>query len=212
MLLTGISAGVVAPFIASLVRANGPLVLVMVVASSLLVPFVLPALVKLLLGRTIEISLYTMIKMLSLVIFVPVLAVETLRRLSPGAVRAVARVRYPLSLMIFAIINLGVFSRYSGFFHQEPGRIIEAALIAFALAALYFFAGILTLWHSPLEDQLASAIALGNQNNVLLIVFASEFFGPLEPTLAAMYMIPFFGLIVPLRIYRRLRQRGHVCS
>jgi hypothetical protein len=34
-------------------------------------------------------------------------------------------------------------------------------------------------------------------NNVLVIVFSSEFFTPLEPTVAAMYMIPFFGLILP---------------
>jgi len=43
-------------------------------------------------------------------------------------------------------------------------------------------------------------------NNVLVIVFASEFFGPLEPTVAAMYMIPFFGLILPIRGYSRITQ------
>jgi BASS family bile acid:Na+ symporter len=42
-------------------------------------------------------------------------------------------------------------------------------------------------------------------NNVLVIVFAARFFSPIEPTLAAMYMIPFFGLILPLRVFRRLR-------
>jgi BASS family bile acid:Na+ symporter len=51
LLLTGISTGVVAPFISSLVRANGPLVLVIVVISSLMVPLTLPALVGILLGR-----------------------------------------------------------------------------------------------------------------------------------------------------------------
>jgi len=38
-------------------------------------------------------------------------------------------------------------------------------------------------------------------NNVLIIVFAARFFGPLEPTVAALYILPFFGLIIPLRMY-----------
>jgi BASS family bile acid:Na+ symporter len=42
---------------------------------------------------------------------------------------------------------------------------------------------------------------LGNINNVLVIVFASEFFGPVEPLVAAMYMIPFFVIVIPLRCY-----------
>jgi BASS family bile acid:Na+ symporter len=49
-------------------------------------------------------------------------------------------------------------------------------------------------------DRLAGAISFANINNVLIIVFSSQFFGPLSPTLAAMYMLPFFAMIVPARI------------
>jgi BASS family bile acid:Na+ symporter len=48
-----------------------------------------------------------------------------------------------------------------------------------------------------------------NINNVLVLVFAARFFGPLESTVAAMYLIPFYGLIVPMRIFQyRRRNRG----
>jgi BASS family bile acid:Na+ symporter len=50
-------------------------------------------------------------------------------------------------------------------------------------------------------DRLAGAVAACNINNVLVIVFASRFFGPLEPTVAALYLIPYFAVIIPLRIY-----------
>jgi len=204
LLLTGISTGVVAPFISTLVNANVNLVLVMVVISSALVPFTLPALVKVLLGRTIEISLIGMMRTLSMVIFVPILAVETLRRWAPGILESINKKRYPISLTIFAIINLGVFSGYSDFFFQNPVTILEAACVAIALGGIYLVIGIVILYKAPVEDRLASAIVLGNINNVLVIVFASEFFGPLEPTVAAMYMIPFFGLILPMRGYSRV--------
>jgi BASS family bile acid:Na+ symporter len=41
-------------------------------------------------------------------------------------------------------------------------------------------------------------------NNVLIIVFSSQFFGPLAPTLAAVYILPFFLMIVPARIAGKL--------
>jgi len=207
LLLTGVSTGVVAPFISGLVGANGPLVLVMVVITSFAVPFTLPLLVKILLEQEMTISLLHMMRMLLLVVVVPVIIGETLKRLWPKLVGGVMKHRYPISLAIFASINLAVFSKYSAFFHKHPAIIIQATLAAIALGGIYLLAGLAGLLKSPVKNQLAAVITIGNVNNVLVLVFAAEFFGPLEPTLAAMYMIPFFGLIFPLRVYRRVRKK-----
>ena len=207
LLITGISTGVVAPFISSLVGANGPLVLVLVVVSSLLVPFTLPALIKLLIARDIQISLTAMIRVLILVVFVPAVAVEISRRVIPGLLERLHRARFYISLVLFAVINLGVFSKYSLFFRQNPATILEALMVALVLAGLYLILGILAVYKAPPQDQLASVIGFGNMNNVLVIVFAAQFFGPLEPTLASVYMIPFFGLIFPMRAYRELLKK-----
>ncbi|EKD34594.1 MAG: bile acid:sodium symporter, partial [uncultured bacterium] len=56
-------------------------------------------------------------------------------------------------------------------------------------------------------DRLAAAISVANINSVLIVVFAARFFGPLEPTVAAMYLIPFYGLIIPLRIFQYRNSR-----
>jgi BASS family bile acid:Na+ symporter len=205
LLLTGISTGVVAPFISGLVGANSARVLVLVVVTSPLVPFTLPLLVKLLSEQAMTLSLAAMIRMLALVVFVPVAAVELLRRTLPGFLRKIDRRRFPVSLAVFAMINLAVFSRYSQFFHQRPATIAVATGLAVILGGVYVAVGLLVSWREPLEDRLAAAVSLGNMNNVLVIVFAARFFSPIEPTLAAMYMIPFFGLILPLRVFRRLR-------
>ena len=207
LLITGISTGVVAPFISSMLRASEPLVLVMVVISSCLVSFTLPALVKILLGRSVAISFFGMMRLLVLIIFVPVIAVEVMRRTVPAALDMFLKIRYPVSLVIFAVINLGVFSKYAQFFRQKPATILEAAIVAIVLGAVYITVGILAASRAPVKDQVASAVSMGNINNVLVIVFASEFFGPIEPTLAAMYMIPFFGIIFPLRLYRSIMEK-----
>jgi len=202
LLLTGISTGVVAPFISNMVRGNSSLVLVVVVITSALAPFTLPLLIKIVAVRQVEISFFSMLRMLALVIFVPIIAVEALRRLTPRLIAPLMKMQFPVSLLLFAVINLGVFYRYAPFFKKDPHVIILASLVAFGLGTIYCIIGIFFFWKSSLENQLAGAVMLGNLNNVLVIVFSSEFFGPIEPMVAAMYMIPFFVIVIPLRYYR----------
>lgn len=208
LLLSGVSTGVVAPFISTLVRSNDSLVLLLVVSTSFLVPFTLPVLVKLLLGQTLKLSLFAMIQVLVLIVFVPIMAVEILRRTLPSLLSFLLKKRYPISLGTFAAINLGVFSKYAVYFRQQPMILLKATLVALALGGIYFLLGLASVRKVDAEYRLAAAIGFGNMNNVLIIVFSSHFFGPLEATVAAMYMIPFFGLIFPLRAYERLNWKG----
>lgn len=210
LLLSGISTGVVASFISNLLGANSALVLVMVVLSSLLVPFTLPALVDFHFGQTLEISLISMMRLLSLVIFIPLILAEAVRRLSNKLTQALMKNQYYLVLVLFSMTNLGIFSKYSDFFYQQPGTIAVSILVAIILCILYLLSGLVLAWGRSLEDQLAAAISLSIMNNVLVIVFSSQFFTPLEPTVAAMYMIPFFGLILPLRAYRNWKMKEGV--
>ena len=203
LLLSGISTGVVAPFIAQMVGGNVPLVLVLVIVSSLLVPFSLPVVVKVLASKTLVISLGSMIRMLCFVIFVPIGLVQGLRRVWPGSINALSRRTFPFSLAIIGFINLGVFSKYSAFFHQNPLTIAKAVAVAMLLGLIFLVAGSVIVWRKSLPFHVTSAISLCNINNVLVIVFAAEFFGPREPTVAAMYMIPFFLFIIPLRAMQR---------
>lgn len=202
LLLTGISTGVVAPFISNLLKANTSIVLVMVVCSSLLVPFTLPPMVDTLCSRSMEISVWAMMQLLLIVIFVPVAIAQTITKISPDAVALLRRHQFPISLVLFAVTNMGIFSRYSNFFYHEPMTIVMAMAVAFILGALYLVMGILLSWARPVEDQVAAVICLGMMNNVLVIVFSSQFFTPIEPTVAAMYMMPFFALIIPLQAFR----------
>jgi BASS family bile acid:Na+ symporter len=75
------------------------------------------------------------------------------------------------------------------------------------LAVAYFVAGMLFSLGRPLPDHLSSIISFGLINNVFVLVLSSEFFSPLEATVAAMYTIPFFGLVVPLGLYENWAKR-----
>jgi BASS family bile acid:Na+ symporter len=191
---------------ATLLSANAALVLVLVVVTSLALPFTLPLLVKVLLGATMELSLPIMIRMLALIVFIPLAAVQLVQRFVPQAVRPILKVRYVLSLMIFAGTNMGVFSQYSDFFYRHPGTILEATGVSILLGVLFLFLGFFSLGKAPVGDRLAAAISMTNVNNMIIMVFGARFFGPLESTMAAMYLIPFYGLIGPLRMIGRRRE------
>ena len=201
LLLSGVSSGVVSPMISNMVRGNSALVLIVVVITSALVPFMLPAIIKIICAKEVAISFLSMLRMLATVIFIPIIAVEVIRYLMPRFVAPIMKIQFPLALITFALINLGVFYRYAPFFKKEPSMIILATVVASSLAAIFCVVGILVSRRSTLEDQLASVVILTNVNNVLVIVFSSEFFGPVEPLVAAMYMIPFFVVVIPLRYY-----------
>jgi BASS family bile acid:Na+ symporter len=204
LLLSGVSTGVVAPFISGLLEASTLLVLMMVVVSSLLAPFSLPALVSLLIGQTIEIPFLLMVKILAMVVFLPAGAAILLRYLCPAFLEKLDKAQFPASLILIACINLGVFAKYSPFFIEMPEKVAETILVSFILSAVYHVVGFLVTWGMKREDRLAGAISFAYMNNVLIIVFSSQFFGPLSPALAALYMLPFFTMIVPARIV------GHV--
>jgi BASS family bile acid:Na+ symporter len=204
LLLSGISTGVLAPFISGLLEASTLLVLMTVVVTSLLAPFSLPALVSLLIGHTIKIPFLAMVRILAMVIFLPALAVILLRSLYPPSLEKLKKIQLLASLISIACINLGVFAKYSSFFLGAPVKVVETLLVSFILSAIFHLVGFLVTWGMKREDRLAGAISFAYMNNALIIVFSSQFFGPLSPALAALYMLPFFVMIVPARIVGHL--------
>lgn len=208
LLLSGISTGVVAPFISGLVGAQTPLVLGLVVLTSLVVPFSLPLLVKLLAGEELRLSFSAMFRVLALIIFLPAFLALVMKKISPAFTDRISRVRYPLSLVFFALINLAVFSRYQAFFQARPQELLHAALIAYLLAIIFHGVGWGLSWGQEVSLRLAQAVSLAYVNNILVVVFSARFFGPLSPTLAAMYLLPFFTLIVPLRLLGERSKRA----
>jgi BASS family bile acid:Na+ symporter len=149
-----------------------------------------------------------MANILSMVVFVPFVLAEILKWASPRLVDRLIDNRFWLSLVMFAATNFGVFSKYSVYFRQQPSMVWVALLVTVVLAGIFFVAGIAFSWKLALPEQLAVIISLAQVNNVLVLVFSSQLFGPIEPLVAAMYSVMFFSLLVPIRGYQRWRLRA----
>jgi BASS family bile acid:Na+ symporter len=206
LLLSGISTAVVSPFFAGMLEANSPQVIVMVVASSLLVPVTLPALVKLLAGQEMAISFTAMMRLLCVVVLIPFATAQILKRFAEKTANKLAAKQYPISLILMSTINLGIFARYAHYLRRDAATLGTALAVAVFLATVYFVTGVLLSWNRSLADQVSAILSLTLLNNTLVVVFSSQFFGPIEPIVNTVYMVPFFALIIPVRAYQRSRQ------
>jgi len=207
LLLSGISTGVVAPFISNMLSGNTALVISMLVLSSVLIPFTLPMLVKLVVGKTMEIPLFAMIRLLGMIIFIPMTAREILKKYIPWVIEWGEKVRYPFSLIYLGCTCMAMFGKYSAFFLSEPKQIFIATTVAFSLSAVYLSIGAMLLHGRSKTDQLAGSISMAFLNNLLALIFSLQFFGPTAATLAAMYNFPYFAMIIPLRYVFKVRSR-----
>jgi bile acid:Na+ symporter, BASS family len=208
LLLAGVSTGLSASFFAGMIGASMPLVLAMTVVTTLLLPVTLPLIVKILIGRELHFDLVSLTGLLAAMIFVPFVASWLCRRLLPRLSDWVEEQSYPISLVLFAAMNLGAFGLYEPFLRAHQAEVVFAVLVGFGLAALLAGTGMLLFRSSPPPERIAAAGALGWINNVLIIVLGSYFHDPLTSVTAALYLIPYYVLIIPLsHLLRTLRQR-----
>jgi len=181
LLLSGISTGLGAPFVVNLIGGRLSLVVGMIMVTSLAVPFVLPSIVFAVLGSHFEIPVVQMVFLLSAALFTPLAAGWFTKKYLPAVSRFADENSFPLSLIFIILINFGMFAKFSGFFYSEEWFLLGT--VATAFGGRY--------------ERTAGLIAMSYINNVLVAVFAYQFFGSAVAALAALYNLPYYvGIIV----------------
>ena len=209
ILLAGVSTGLSAPFFSGYVGANIPLVLAMTVITTLLLPLTLPLLLKISIGRELQFDLIGLVGFLAVLIFLPLLVSVFFRRLLPRTSGWLDGNSYPISLALLAAMNLGAFGLYAPFLRAHHAGVVLSVLVGSGLAALLASAGLVLFWSNPPRERVAAGGALGWINNVLVIVLGNYFNDPLISVLAALYMVPYYVLIIPLgHLSRRRKDPG----
>ena len=220
LLLSGISTGLGAPFVANFIGTNFTLIVGLIIVTSLAVPFVLPPIVHLLVGSHFSIPLTQMIVLLAAALFTPFLAGWVTKRFSTKAAEYVSKNSLYFSIVLIMLINMAMFSKISIYFFESPLFVIEMTLIAFLLFGVYGTVGYtLTLVVSREKKSITNdsksntkeskhtaaiegLIAMAYVNNILVVVFAEQFFGIQSAILPALYNIPYYiGIIILKKLY-----------
>ncbi len=199
LLLSGISTGLGAPFVANLVGGRLPLIVGMIIVTSLAVPFVMPAIVyELLGGSEFKIPLGQMIFLLSAALFTPLAAGWLTKRYSPSVSRFADEKSFPLSIVFVILINFGMFAKFSEYFYSETQFLLQTVAAAFLLFAAFGLVGYAATFGDR-QEKMAGLVSMMYVNNVLVAVFALQFFGSQVAALAALYNIPYYAGIIPIK-------------
>ena len=213
-LLGGASTAVAAPMFTFMLRADHILVLVGLVSTSLLLPFVLPAVLAFLGslaqaegGMQVDLPVLPMVISLAVMMVLPFLASQFVRGKAPSVMDRVMLWRQPLFVVLSSAANLAIFAQYSQVILDSPQYVLTALSGAvLAAAVLFVLAALATFRFSPAR-QLAFVVSCVAVNSVAVLVISVDFFGAPEALLTAMYSLPFFGA---LPFYRLLGKfRGH---
>jgi BASS family bile acid:Na+ symporter len=198
LLLSGISTGLGSPFVVNLIGGRLPLVVGMIIATSLAVPFVLPSLVYGLVGSQFDIPVLDMVFLLAVALFSPLAAGWFTKKYFPAASKFADEKSFPLSLVFIVLINFGMFAKFSSYFYEEQTFLLQTVATAFLCFAAYSLAGYASALGGRNERN-AGLICMSYVNNVLVAVFAFQFFSPQVAALAALYNIPYYVGIVAIR-------------
>jgi bile acid:Na+ symporter, BASS family len=205
LLLSGISTGLGAPFVINVFEKSNrlPFVVGMIILTSIAVPFILPSLVFLLVDVSkFEIPVENMIILLAEALFLPLFAGWFIKRKASKLAKKIEDKSFLLSMILISFINFGIFAKYSNYFFSQYSFVITLTIAAFALYFVYGLIGYvsaLLLGKKDRSFRIAAFVIMSYVNNILVVVFASEFFGSEIAALAAFYNLSYYSLIIPMK-------------
>jgi BASS family bile acid:Na+ symporter len=205
LLLSGISTGLGAPFVINVFEKSNrlPFVVGMIILTSIAVPFILPSLVFLLVDVSkFEIPVENMMILLAEALFLPLFASWFTKRKASKLAKKIEEKSFILSLILISFINFGIFAKYSNYFFSQYTFVITMTVAAFALYFVYGLIGYLSAFLLEKKDKsfrIAAFVIMSYVNNILVVVFASKFFGSEIAALAAFYNLSYYSMIIPMK-------------
>ncbi|MDR4512702.1 MAG: arsenic resistance protein [Nitrososphaeraceae archaeon] len=206
LLLSGISTGLGAPFVINVFEKSNnrlPFVVGMIILTSIAVPFILPSLVFLLVDVSkFEIPIANMMILLAEALFLPLFAGWFTKRKAPKLAKKIEEKSFILSLILISFINFGIFAKYSNYFFSQYSFVITMSIAAFALYIIYGLIGYVSAFLFDKKDKsfrIAAFVIMSYVNNILIVVFASKFFGNEVAALAAFYNLSYYSMIIPMK-------------
>ena len=204
LLLSGISTGLGAPFVTNYVGGRLSIVVAMVIVTSLVVPFILPALVYILYNTEFSIPVFDMILLLVISLIVPLIGSGIIKKYLPTIATSINKSSLSISIILMTLINLAIFSKFSDYFYLEITFVTTTTVIAIVLFAVFAITGYLIMnlnnRGTSMKYKISGLIAISYVNNILVTVFAQQFFGSQVAALAAFYNMPYYIGIIFLKI------------
>jgi BASS family bile acid:Na+ symporter len=201
LLLAAMPAGMTSPLLAEICGGKQSLALVLTISTSLLAPFTVPLMVKLLAGATVQVDTLSMFLSLVKVIFVPFILANLVKYFWHRKIKATYFTFKPISTALLGLLIMGIVAKQASTI--LGGLNLEFLLVVLALFILFAFfhaVGYYTAWWRKHDDRVTITICIAYLNFTLAIYLAGKFFDdPKIVVPVVLSVLPWSLLIIPFK-------------
>jgi bile acid:Na+ symporter, BASS family len=178
-MLAAMPVGMTAPLLVEIAGGKQSVAMVLTITTSLLAPFTVPLLTKLLYSTQITVEASSMFMQLVLVIFVPFALAMIVRAVGKRAIAAVKPYTKTFSTILLGLLIAGAVAKQAGpilkMASNPLGLLITLALL-YAFILVLHLAGYYAFRHESKDIRQTSSISLAYMNFTLAIFLATKFF------------------------------------
>jgi bile acid:Na+ symporter, BASS family len=198
LLLTAMPAGVASPALTDIVKGNTALSASIVITTSVVAPLTVPLLFWGIQINDLSINPWWLFKDLALIIFLPIVASQIVKRYSPkitgksGFFSSVNIII--LSLMVYTVMG----SQRSVIFNDSIIILWQTGFLYLIFILLHIF-GFFMGFSEDKKGKIATTIGSAYMNNGMAIVLAAVYFEPSILILMVLSELPWNTLLIPFR-------------
>lgn len=203
LILAALPAGMTSPLLVELAGGRPSLAMVITTVTSLLAPFTIPVVIKLLAGATVKVSVGAMMLSLAKVIFIPFFLAQFIRHtVSEQKIGDASFLFKPISVVLLGMLIAGVVARQSA---PIIAGIYDGTTFLLVLKLTLFFIvlhilGYVSLFWRDSRDKVTASVCLTYMNFTLGILLADQYFNiPSVVIPVVLAVIPWAVLFVPFR-------------
>lgn len=191
LLLAAMPAGMTAPLLSEMAGGKTSLALVFVVITSLIAPFTIPFVLKILVGKVVVLSFVDMFLKLAKLIFIPFLLAQIIRSFFHEKIKITYWALKPISIFLLGLLIAGVVANQATVIKTNLASFLPAVLIMSAYFLLMPYLTLFVTKKYEASTRISIAVAVTFTNFTLGIYIAATFFP--EPNI----LIPIILSVLP---------------
>lgn len=204
LLLSVMPAGMTSPLLSEFIGGRQSLALVLTIFTSLLAPLTAPFMIQTLAGHSVTVDFWAMVKLLSLVIYLPFFLAQIIKHTNHSLVEKTSSYFKTFSMVLLGFLIASVVAKQSGFILegiQKRGDLFSyLAALALLFIVLHVLGYFLVFWKGK-EYRITVAICVVYMNFTLAIELANKFFPETNVLLPVVFsVLPWALFFTPFKL------------
>jgi len=199
LILAVMPTGMAAPLLADIVGGRESLAMALTFTTSLLAPFTVPIMIRVLAGVSVTVDFWQMFLSIAEIIFIPFLLAWLVRRFVFKNIVELRGGLGRLSTVFLGLLVAGIVAEQSPVLLASfaPGEVFWSLVVVSVLMAFFYLLGYVLYTSQIGRDRLTLTVSFANMNFTLAIFLAHKYFPVPEVVIPiTLAVIPWFVFIV----------------